>query len=197
LAENNQISDSELMLKVAGYDSKALEQLYDRYSPLLFTLIKKIVNDKEFAEEILSDVFVIIWKKIDRFDFKTNNVYTWLVTIARNKAIDALRRKNQEDGLEEYTKEFEGKYILPKLSSEINSLDLETILDKSDVVKESINSLTDAQRYVLELSFYEGLDDKMISEKLKIPLPTVKSKLLLALSILQKKLVIDQANNGQ
>jgi RNA polymerase sigma-70 factor (ECF subfamily) len=64
-------------------------------------------------------------------------------------------------------------------------------------VKESINSLTDAQRYVLELSFYEGLDDKMISEKLKIPLPTVKSKLLLALSILQKKLVIDQANNGQ
>ena len=92
MAENSKMTDSELMLKVAGYDSKALEHLYDRYSPILYTLIKKIVDDKEVAEEVLSDVFVIIWKKIDQFDFKTNNVYTWLITIARNKAIDTLKR---------------------------------------------------------------------------------------------------------
>ncbi len=196
MESNSKIPDNELMLKVAGYDSKALEQLYDRYSPLLYTLIKKIVDDKEFAEEILSDVFVIIWRKIDHFDFKSNNVYTWLVTIARNKAIDSLKRKEQKEDLETYDDKFEEDNILPKLSPEINPLELEQILGKSDIVKESINSLTDAQRYVLELSYYEGMDDKMIAEKLKIPLSTVKSKLLLALNILQKKLAVDQTENG-
>jgi RNA polymerase sigma-70 factor (ECF subfamily) len=196
LAEISNISDSELMLKVAGYDSKALEQLYDRYSPILYTLIKKIVGDSETAEEILSDVFVIVWKKIDQFDFTINNVYTWLVTIARNKAIDSLKRKQQKEELEEYKDSFEEESILPKLSPSINSLDLEQILEKSDKVKETINKLTDAQRYVLELSYYEGLDDREIAEKLKIPLPTVKSKLLLALGILQQKLASVQIDNG-
>ena len=54
MTENSKMSDSELMLKIAGYDSKALEQLYDRYSPILYTLIKRIVDDKEIAEEGLA-----------------------------------------------------------------------------------------------------------------------------------------------
>jgi RNA polymerase sigma-70 factor (ECF subfamily) len=191
LAENNKISDSELMLKIAGYDSKALEQLYDRYSPILYTLIKRIVDDKEIAEEVLSDVFVIIWKRIDLFDFKINNVYTWLVTIARNKAIDTLRRNLQKEGIEDYTDNYEEEKILPKLSNSINPLDLQLILNNGEKVKETINSLTEAQRYVLELSYFEGLNEKEIAEKLKIPLPTVKSKLQLALGILQQKLVFD------
>lgn len=196
MAEIGNISDSELMLKVAGYDSKALEQLYDRYSPILYTLIKKIVGDGEIAEEILTDVFVIVWKKIDQFDFKTNNVYTWLITITRNKAIDSLKRKQQKEGLKEYDENFEEENILPKLSPAINTLDLVQILEKSHEVNKTINKLTDAQRYVLELSYYEGLDDREIAEKLKIPLPTVKSKLQLALGILQQKLTFEQIGNG-
>lgn len=191
MVENSKMSDSELMLKVAGYDSKALEQLYDRYSPILYTLIKRIVNDEEVAKEVLSDVFVIIWKKIDQFDFKTNNVYTWLITIARNKAIDTLIRSLQKEGIEDYTDKYEEEKILPKLSNSINPLNLEQILNNGEKVKEIINSLTEAQRYVLELSYYEGLNEKEIAEKLKIPLPTVKSKLQLALGILQQKLVFD------
>ena len=191
MAQNVKMSDSELMLKVAGYDSKALEQLYDRYSPILYTLIKRIVGDTEVAEEVLSDVFVIIWKKIDHFDFKTNNVYTWLITIARNKAIDSLSRKLQQEGIEDYSDKYEEERILPKLSDSINPLNLEQILQNSETVKDTINSLTEAQRYVLELSYYEGLNEKQIAEKLKIPIPTVKSKLQLALSILQQKLVFD------
>ncbi len=191
MAENNKMSDSELMLKVAGYDSKALEQLYDRYSPIMFTLIQRIVDDKEVAEEVLSDVFVIIWKKIDQFDFKTNNVYTWLITIARNKAIDTLKRNLQKEGVEDYTDKYEEEKILPKLSNSISPLNLEQILNNGEKVKDTLNSLTEAQRYVLELSYFEGLNEKEIAAKLKIPLPTVKSKLQLALGILQNKLVFD------
>ncbi len=176
------------MLKVAGYDSKAFEQLYDRYSPLLYTLIKKIVGDKEIAGEILSDVFVIIWKRIDQFDFKSNNVYTWLITIARNKAIDQLRRLKNKEETEIYDDKYEEEFILTKLSPEIESLDLEQVLNKRDRIKEILASLTDAQRYVLELSYYEGMGEKEIAEKLKIPLPTVKSKLQLAMNIIRQKL---------
>lgn len=188
MAENSKLLDSELMLKVAGYDSKAFEQLYDRYSPLLYTLIKKIVGDKEIAGEILSDVFVIIWKRIDQFDFKSNNVYTWLITIARNKAIDQLRRLKNKEETEIYDDKYEEEFILTKLSPEIESLDLEQVLNKRDRIKEILASLTDAQRYVLELSYYEGMGEKEIAEKLKIPLPTVKSKLQLAMNIIRQKL---------
>lgn len=197
MTENNKVSDSELMLKVAGYDSKAFEQLYDRYSPLLFTLIKKIVDDKEIAGEILSDVFVIVWRRIDQFDFKTNNVYTWLVTIARNKAIDRLNRIKNKEGIGEYNDKFEEENILPKLSPQIKPLDLEQVLCKSESIKETLKSLTDAQRYVLELSYFEGLDEKAIAGKLKIPLPTVKSKLQLAMNILQQKLAAEPEYDGK
>ncbi|MBT8379137.1 MAG: sigma-70 family RNA polymerase sigma factor [Ignavibacteria bacterium] len=196
MAENNKLSDSELMLKVAGYDSKALEQLYDRYSPILYTLINRILNDKKIAEEVLSDVFVIIWKKIDQFEFKTNNVYTWLVTIARNKAINTLKRKKLNMAPKEDDEKYDDETILPKLSTLITPLNLEQILNNGDKVKETINSLTEAQRYVLELSYYEGLNENEIAKKLKIPLPTVKSKLLLALGILQQKLETEEVKNG-
>ena len=91
MGKYNDLSDLEVMKKVRKYDSRALEELYDRYSPLLFTLIKKIAPDEKTAEEILVDVFAILWKRPDAFDFETGNVYVWMVQLARNKAVDTLR----------------------------------------------------------------------------------------------------------
>jgi len=187
LTENNSLTDAEIMLKIAGYDSKALEALYDRYTPILYTLIKKIVKDQETAEEVLTEVFIMIWKHIDEFDFKVSNVYTWLVTLARNKAIDEMKRKKGEE-MGENNDEYEKGRIVPRLSREIESLELEEVLEKREKIEGAINSLTDAQRYVLELSYYEGLDEKKIAEKLKIPVSTVKSKLQVAIGNLMQKL---------
>lgn len=187
MADSNSLSDTEIMLKIAGYDSKALEQLYDRYAPLLYTLIRKIVSDKESAEEILSDVFVIIWRQIDQFDFKTNNVYTWLVTLARNKAIDVLNRRSGKS-LPEYTDDYEREYIIPNLSPEIQPMELADVLNNKARMEKAIGSLTDAQNYVLELSYYGGMDQQEIASKLKIPTVTVKSKLQVAIGNLMQKL---------
>ena len=187
MAESNTLTDAETMLKIAGYDSKALEQLYDRYAPFLYTLIKKIVTDKETAEEILSDVFVIIWRQIDHFDFKTNNIYTWLVTLARNKSIDVLNRRGGKR-LPDYSDEYEKEYIIPKLSEEVETLELEEVLSRKGKMENALGSLTDAQRYVLELSYYGGLDQEEIANKLKIPTVTVKSKLQVAIGNLMQKL---------
>ena len=187
MAENIALKDIELMQKIAGYDSKALEQLYDRYAPTLYTLIKKIVTDKETAEEILSDVFVIIWKNIDQFDFNTKNVYSWLIMLARNKAIDVLNRR-REKNLPEYNDEYEKKKIIPKLSPEMKAIDLGEVAAKKEEIEAAINSLTDAQRYVLELSYYGGMQEDEIAAKLKIPVVTVKSKLQVAIGNLMQKL---------
>ena len=186
MADSDSLTDAEIMLKVAGYDSKALEQLYDRYAPILYTLIKKIVTEKETAEEILSDVFVLVWRQIDQFDFKTNNVYTWLVTLARNKAIDLVNRKNGKL-LPEYDEDYEKEFILPKLSPEIEPMELSEVMNKKERIEKALASLTDAQKYVLELSYYGGMDQAEIAGKLNIPTVTVKSKLQVAFGNLMKK----------
>ena len=187
MPEVKSLTDSEIMLKIAGYDSKALEQLYDRYTPLLYTLIKRIIPDKETAKEVLSEVFVIIWRQIDQFDFKSINVYTWIVTLARNKAID-VKNRNMGKVTEEYTEDYEKEKVLPKLSHEIESVELEDVLEMKGKIEGAIKSLTDAQRYVMELSYYEGVDEIGIAEKLKIPSSTVKSKLQVAIGNLMKKI---------
>lgn len=187
MSDVNSLTDSEIMLKIAEYDSKALEQIYDRYTPLLYTLIKRIIPDKETAEEVLSEIFVIIWRQIDQIDFKSINVYTWMVTLARNKAIDVKYRATGKV-IEEYSEEYEKEKILPKLSPEIESVELETVLGMKGKIEGAMKSLTDAQRYVIELSYFEGLDEGGIAEKLKIPASTVKSKLQVAIGNLMKKI---------
>ncbi len=186
-------SDFELLQKVAEYDSKALEELYDRYSSLLYTLIKSIVKEEETSEEILSDVFVIIWGKIYKYDFSNKNVYTWLITLAHNKAVDALRRSRGELGIQEYSDEYENDFIIPKLSIDSKPVELNDALNMKQEFDTALNNLTDAQKYVIQLAYYEGLSEKQIAEKLKIPLPTVKSKIKIALSNLKDNLFKEEA----
>jgi RNA polymerase sigma-70 factor, ECF subfamily len=189
MSVNTPTTDSELMQRVHVNDSKALEALYNRYSPLLYTLIKKIVVDEDVAKDVLSDVFVIIWRKIDLFDFNSNNVYTWIITITRNKAIDTIRRARNSKEIEPYNDEYENKNIIPKLSPLSDPLDLETANNIKDGIEAALNKLTDAQQFVIYLAYYEGLTQKEIAERLKIPIPTVKSKIKIALGNLKDNLI--------
>ncbi len=188
MSQNANLSDIEIMKRVSSYDSKALEILYNRYSPLLYTLIKKTVKEKELAEEILTEVFVIVWRKIQLFDVYKGNVYTWLVTLARNKVVDTLRR-SRGSNLPEYNDEYEDEFIIPKLSKNIDPLDVKTALSIKDSFEVALNRLTDAQKYVLYLAFYEGFTQREIAEKLNIPYSTVKSKIKIASTNLKEFLL--------
>ena len=192
MSENNNLSDKELLLKDAGNESKALEELYDRYSPVLFTLINKIVQEKSAAEDLLSDIFVIIWQKINLFDSETGNVYTWMINLARNKAIDYVKRKSNPEEMEEYSDEYENEYIIPHLSSSAEQVDLNKVLSMKDKINDSFNKLTEAQQYVLNLAYYKGYNKEEIARELNIPLPTVKIKISLALGNLNKNLAAEE-----
>ena len=191
MSNYNILTDAEIMLKIAGYDSKALELLYDRYAPQLYALIKRIIPNQELAEEVLSEVFVIILKQIDQFDFKSNDVYTWLITLTRNKAVDAMKR-GQGKEKRKYTYEYEKEEILPKLSPEIKAIEFSNVIDMRNKIQEAFNSLTDAQKLVIDLAYYEGVDENIIAERLKIPVSSVKSKLRLANASLMKQIFNDR-----
>jgi RNA polymerase sigma-70 factor (ECF subfamily) len=177
------------MKEIANYDSRAMEELYERYSSLLFTLIKKIAPDQASAEQILVDVFVIIWRKIDRFNFKNGNVYAWLVTLARNLAVDRLRRERVSDStVQFYDDRYEDFFILPTFPDEMDSLDLKTALSLKPKIERALSRLTDTQKYVLHLAYYEGYTIDEIADKLSVPIETVRSKILNALQGLRDNL---------
>ncbi|MCH7964769.1 MAG: sigma-70 family RNA polymerase sigma factor [Bacteroidetes bacterium] len=182
-------SDIQIMNKVGEYDSKALEELYDRYSPILYSLIKKIVEDKTKAEEVLADVFVLVWKNENSSNKSAANVYTWLITLARNKAVDRKRRDENPDLMPEYNDDYEDRFIIPRLSKSIDPLDLNKALSVKDNFEEALNKLTDAQNFVLYLAYYEGRTHGEIAKQLNIPVATVKSKIKVSLSNLKQNLV--------
>ncbi|MDZ7625356.1 MAG: sigma-70 family RNA polymerase sigma factor [Ignavibacteriaceae bacterium] len=191
MSSNGIPTDAEIMLKIAGYDSSASELLYDRYAPMLYALIKKIIPNQELADKVLSEVFVITLKQIDQFDFKSSDVYTWLVTLTRNKAIDSMKRQQGKEK-RVYTEEFEKDEIIPKLSPEIKAMEFSDVTRMRNNIQAAINSLTDAQKSLLDLSYYEGLDESMIAERLKIPVSSVKSKLRLVNASLMKQIFNDR-----
>ncbi len=181
-------TDLEIMKKVASYDSKALEALYNRYSSILYTLIKTIVSDAALAEEVLSDVFVIIWRKINHFEFEAGNVYPWLITLARNKAVDTIRVKRTGVETQPYSDEYENKFIIPVLKPGGKALELKDALNSTVNIQKAMEDLTDAQQYVIHLAYFEGLTESEIAAKLNIPVSTVKSKIRIALTNLKENL---------
>lgn len=185
-----EMNDLDLFEKIYQKDLDALNELYDRYSPLLFTLLKKITKDEKTAEIILSEVFVIIWRKVNLFNFKTGNVFAWLVLLTRNRAIDSLKRSRpSSEELDNYDDKFENFFIIPYLDKRIDSLDLKTALSIKPKMEQALEKLTDAQKYVLHLSFYEGYNLDEISKKLNIPIETVRDKVMTTVHNLRDNLI--------
>lgn len=187
MSDYKEDTDIEVFEKIVKNDSKALEELYLRYSPILYSLIKKIVKDVETSEEILLDVFTTVWEKIDLFSFKTGNVYTWLITLTRNMAVDY--KQDQRNSNSEFNVQQKDFYIVPILDPDIDSLSLDSAMKIKPEISAALDNLTEAQKYVLLLSYYEGYTLDQISENLNIPVSTVRTKVALALNKLKENLL--------
>lgn len=189
MIKNNLISDQEIFLKIRENDPEALKVLYDRYTPLLFPIIKKIVEDKETAESVLLETFLIVWRWAEEFDFSVNNVFSWMILLARNKAIDTLKRRRGDTDLQEYNDEHEILNILPQLSPKNESLEREYILRQTNEIFRIIESMNDEQKNLFSLVFYEGLTTKSIAEKMGLPAAVVKPQIQSLMGMLMEKLI--------
>jgi RNA polymerase sigma factor (sigma-70 family) len=156
---------------------KALEYLYDHYSGALYTVVFRIMKREDIAEEVLQDIFLKVWDKFDQYDVSKGKLFTWLVNIARNQAIDKTRSK-------EINKELKTGGI-EKL---VHSVDSQKQVEQDTEaigVKEILKKLPEEQQFVMEHLYFKGYTQSELAEEFNIPLGTVKTRTRMALQQLR------------
>ena len=166
--------DVELLARIVARDERAVEALYDRYSRPLYSLAYQVTGAERFAQDVVQEVFVALWRDASRFDPARGAVAPWLFSLARHKAIDFVRR---EQNVRKRTADVD-----LELHEADDDVDQETWHRiRRDKVREAIEELTPAQREALELAFFGGLTHVEVSEQLGIPLGTAKTRIRSAL----------------
>lgn len=167
--EQAKASDLKLLRGVAGGDEAALEQLYDRYRLILFGLLLRILHSRAEAEDCLQEVFMQVWRQAAAFDEARGRPFTWLVTVARSRAIDRLRSLSSRDR----TAQGAAREVVEETSDAVTDA---IRSEQSQVVRRALDELNEEQRRVLELAYFEGLTQSEIAALLGQPLGTVKTR---------------------
>lgn len=173
LASQEHAVDRELMNRVRARDSDALRALYDRHASLVYGLGLRVLRDATEAEDLVQDVFLHLWRRAEMFDGERGVFTGWLVSLARNRAIDRLRaRRTRERKGDEFEAEQAAQPAArasdPAATTYSNEL-------RSAVVR-ALGTLPDNQRSALELAYFGGLSHSEIAERLDAPLGTVKAR---------------------
>jgi RNA polymerase sigma-70 factor (ECF subfamily) len=165
-----QISDAELIHAISRGDEDALAILFDRYHSILFSIILRIVISREEAEDVLQEVFLQVWNKASDFDESRGKAFTWLATLARSRAIDRLRSIGaRERAVDEQRRETTD--IIS--DAEIDSM----YAEKRERVQRALAQLSEEQRRVLLMAYFEGCSQSEIADRLNTPLGTVKTRM--------------------
>jgi RNA polymerase sigma-70 factor (ECF subfamily) len=168
--ESGEVSDVELLHAVARGDEAALARLYDGYRVILFGLLVRILSSREEAEDILQDVFIQVWRRAKDFDENRGRPFTWLVTLARSRAIDRLRQLGARQRLATGAAQEQTEKVSDALSDTIKVAQRET-------VRHALAELPAEQRHALVLAYFEGLTQSEIAAKLNAPLGTIKTRM--------------------
>lgn len=174
--------DLALVRRMAAREEAAMAELYDRYAALMLAVVRRILGPAGDAEEVLQESFLQAWIQADRFDPGRSSVTTWLVLIARSRALDRLRSRRSR----ERTAENAGAEAPPHESSAAESHVLHA--ERRQRVRDALVELPPEQRQVLELAFYEGLSQSEIATRTGAPLGTVKTRALLGMKKLRQAL---------
>jgi len=193
LSHYSDLTDTQLMQLVKKRDKSALIELYRRYSDLLYALAVKITNDENLSSKVLEKVFLITWGKINFYFQGAQNPYVWFVTLTRNCAVDSSRRnRGSLRETAEYTDDYENQFILPRMKDPMDPLELKQAEKLKEKFKNSLEKLTDAQKYVIHLAYYDGYTLNEIAEKLHIPIETVRNKIKTAVYNLRDYLLTEE-----
>lgn len=178
-------TEEELVTALKNGEQSALSFLYDNYSAALFGVIMRIVesqppspSDKENAEDILQDVFIKIWRNISSYDKSKGKLYTWLINIARNTAIDSLRAKGHA---------FKNK--IQSIDNSVRSINKQyttTIHPDHIGLKSLVGKMKPEYQQLIDKLYFEGYTQEEAAEELKIPLGTVKTRARSAINQLRE-----------
>lgn len=182
VSSRTKIPETELVLALQRRDKKALEYLYDHYSETLYGVIFQVLQNDNLAEDVLQESFVKIWKNIASYQKEKGRLFTWLLRIARNSAIDKLRSKHQK---------VSRLSLDSPLSSHVQTQS-ETIPIDRIGIKDLLVNMKPEHKQLIDLIYFKGFSQSETAKHLDIPLGTVKSRTRLALNFLRKVLKQEQ-----
>ncbi|WP_169251304.1 sigma-70 family RNA polymerase sigma factor [Brevibacterium sp. 'Marine'] len=164
-------ASGRLLVRIAGGDAVAFEQLFTNQSSILMAVIVRIVKSRTLAEEVLQDCFTEVWTRCSGFDPTRGTGRAWLITLCRRRAIDCVRSVQSQqdrdlaDGLRTSTEAVEGVE--------------QTVIDRaeSDRTVSALKILPEDQSRPIVMAFYQGMTHTQISENLQVPLGTIKSRI--------------------
>lgn len=161
----------ELIRLVALGDEAAFEDLYDQISPRVYGLVRRVVRDPAQSQEVTQEVFMDVWTQATRFDSDRGKAMSWIMVIAHRKAVDKVRasQASSDRDLRQGIKEFQETYD--------DVADIVEIRMEADRVNQALESLTEAQQEAIRLAYYGGYTHQEVSELLKIPVGTVKTRI--------------------
>jgi RNA polymerase sigma-70 factor (ECF subfamily) len=163
-------SDAALVQQLLRRDVRAFEQLYDRHSRMVYGLVLRILQQGSTAEEVVQDVFLQLWRNASRYQATRGPFVPWLLTLARNRALDTLRLKSERQRRrEDQTEELPQIAQVPQYEQALDEK------RRAEVVRSLMSSLSAPQKKAIELAYFEGLSHSEIAEALHEPLGTVKS----------------------
>jgi len=164
--------DASLVRATARGDEAAFASLYDRFSPILFGLLLRILHSRAEAEDVLQEVFLQVWKQAGAFDSSRGRAFTWMVTLARSRAIDRLRAVDSRDRAA--LRSAEGA---PTATAQTDASDEAAIrAERAEVVRSALAELPEEQQQVLLLAYLDGMSQSEIAAAKNQPLGTVKTR---------------------
>lgn len=184
----NQEEEGSLLARLRARDQTALGELYDRLSPWVLGVAYRILSDDDEAEEVLSDVFVQVWQRIEQHDARRGPLTPWVLSIARNRALDLLRRRRRwwrKAERVEMARMAETGDVAPAPEATEASIPGWPV---HRAVHEAVAALPVEQRRVVWLAYFEGLSHSEIARRTGDPLGTVKTRLRLAQQKLEENL---------
>jgi RNA polymerase sigma-70 factor, ECF subfamily len=175
--------DAELAERLKRHDPQAMTDLYDRYGRLAYSLIIRVVHDAGVAEDLVQETFLRIWNRVHAFDAEKGALGPWVLTVARNRAIDYLRSTDgrmAKSALELDALEQPGAFADMERDM-VNS-------ERARRVRAAFSKLNPNQQMVIELAYFEGLSQTEMAERTNQPLGTVKTWMRSALRVLRNEL---------
>lgn len=163
-------SDVDLLHAIARGDEQAFASFYDAYSSILFGLLLRILNNRAEAEEVLQEVFLQIWQQATSYDEARGRPFTWIVTLARSRAIDRLRALDSRNRVRAGAIDGQPQQHAGDVVDEVIKL------EQGEVVRHALAEIPEKQRHTLLLAYFEGLSQSEIAARLGEPLGTVKTR---------------------
>jgi len=171
------LSEEDLVARLGTKSKDALEYIYDHYSASLYGIILKIVVREEIAQEVLQDTFIKVWDKANSYDSQKGRLFTWMLNIARNLAIDRIRSKEFSQNAKTNSS-FQNVSIADENQGDtrIDGIGMDNVL----------NQLPQEQRILIDMMYFKGFSQSEISKELDMPLGTIKTRVRSAMTKLRE-----------